>query len=45
MEPLDLKLRRRKVETIVLCGVSTNIGVETTGQRCISKRVQSNLRE
>lgn len=29
---LDLQLRRRKVETIVLCGVSTNIGVETTGR-------------
>jgi nicotinamidase-related amidase len=27
---LDLQLRRRKIETIVLCGISTNIGVETT---------------
>jgi nicotinamidase-related amidase len=29
---LDLQLRRRKIETIVLCGVSTNIGVETTAR-------------
>ncbi|MCX6177832.1 MAG: hydrolase [Chlorobiales bacterium] len=30
---LDLQLRRRKIETIVLCGISTNIGVESTA-RC-----------
>jgi nicotinamidase-related amidase len=29
---LDLQLRRRKVETVVLCGVSTNFGVETTAR-------------
>ena len=29
---IDLQLRRRKIETIVLCGVSTNIGVETTAR-------------
>lgn len=29
---LDLQLRRRKIETIVLCGVSTNVGVETTAR-------------
>jgi nicotinamidase-related amidase len=29
---LDLQLRHRKIETIVLCGVSTNIGVETTAR-------------
>jgi len=29
---LDLQLRRRKIETIILCGVSTNIGVETTAR-------------
>jgi nicotinamidase-related amidase len=29
---LDLQLRRRKIETIVLCGVSTNTGVETTAR-------------
>ncbi len=29
---LDLQLRRRDVKTIVLCGVSTNIGVETTAR-------------
>ncbi len=30
---LDLQLRRRRIETIVLCGISTNIGVESTA-RC-----------
>jgi nicotinamidase-related amidase len=29
---LDLQLRRRSIDTIVLCGVSTNIGVETTAR-------------
>lgn len=29
---LDLQLRRRRIDTIVLCGVSTNIGVETTAR-------------
>jgi len=29
---LDLQLRRRKTDTIVLCGVSTNMGVETTAR-------------
>lgn len=29
---LDLQLRRRKIETIVLCGISTNHGVETTAR-------------
>ncbi len=29
---LDLQLRSRKIETIVLCGVSTNMGVETTAR-------------
>ena len=29
---LDLQLRRRKIDTIVLCGVSTNMGVETTAR-------------
>ncbi len=29
---LDLQLRRRKIETIVLCGISTNIGVESTAR-------------
>jgi nicotinamidase-related amidase len=29
---LDLQLRRRKIENIVLCGVSTNLGVETTAR-------------
>jgi nicotinamidase-related amidase len=29
---LDLQLRRRGVRTIVLCGISTNIGVESTAR-------------
>ena len=29
---LDLQLRRRNIDTIVLCGISTNIGVETTAR-------------
>ena len=29
---LDLQLRRRGIATIVLCGISTNIGVESTAR-------------
>ena len=29
---LDLQLRRREIRTIVLCGISTNIGVESTAR-------------
>lgn len=29
---LDLQLRRRGIDTIILCGVSTNIGVDTTAR-------------
>ena len=29
---LDLQLRRRGVDTILLCGITTNIGVETTAR-------------
>lgn len=29
---LDLQLRRRRIDTVVLCGISTNIGVETTAR-------------
>ncbi len=29
---LDLQLRRRGIDTIVLCGVSTSIGVDTTAR-------------
>jgi nicotinamidase-related amidase len=29
---LDLQLRRRKLETIVLCGIATNYGVESTAR-------------
>ncbi len=34
---LDLQLRRRKIENIVLCGVSTNIGVETTAREAYQR--------
>jgi nicotinamidase-related amidase len=29
---LDLQLRRRKIEAIVLCGIATNFGVESTAR-------------
>ncbi len=29
---LDLQLRRRGIETIVLCGINTNVGVESTAR-------------
>jgi nicotinamidase-related amidase len=29
---LELQLRRRRIETIVLCGIATNIGVESTAR-------------
>jgi nicotinamidase-related amidase len=29
---LEIQLRRRKIETIVLCGIATNIGVESTAR-------------
>lgn len=29
---IDLQLRRRGIDTIVLCGISTNIGVDTTAR-------------
>ncbi len=29
---LDLQLRRRKLETLVLCGIATNYGVESTAR-------------
>lgn len=29
---LDIQLRRRGIDTIVLCGIATNIGVETTAR-------------
>jgi nicotinamidase-related amidase len=29
---LEIHLRRRKIETIVLCGISTNVGVEATAR-------------
>lgn len=33
---LDIELRRRGVDTIVLCGISTNIGVESTAREAYS---------
>lgn len=29
---LDLQLRRRGVDTIIMCGISTNVGVESTAR-------------
>ncbi len=29
---LDLQLRRRSIDTIILCGIATNIGVESTAR-------------
>jgi nicotinamidase-related amidase len=29
---LDLQLRRRRIDTIILCGISTNVGVESTAR-------------
>jgi nicotinamidase-related amidase len=29
---LDLQLRRRRLDTVVLCGIATNIGVESTAR-------------
>lgn len=29
---LDMQLRRRKIDTIILCGIATNIGVESTAR-------------
>ncbi len=34
---LDLQLRRRKISTIVLCGISTGIGVDTTAREGYSR--------
>jgi len=33
---LDLQLRRRDIDTIVLCGIATNFGVETTAREAYS---------
>jgi nicotinamidase-related amidase len=37
---LDLQLRRRGIDTIVLCGISTNIGVETTAREAFQHSYQ-----
>lgn len=34
---LDLQLRRRNINTIVLCGISTGIGVDTTAREAFSR--------
>jgi nicotinamidase-related amidase len=34
---LDLQLRRRGIDTIVLCGVSTSIGVDTTAREAFQQ--------
>lgn len=34
---LDLQLRRRGIDTIVLCGVSTGIGVDTTAREAFQR--------
>lgn len=33
---LELQLRRRGIDTIILCGISTNIGVESTARNAWS---------
>ena len=37
---LDLQLRRRRIETIVLAGISTNIGVESTARDAYERGYQ-----
>ena len=37
---LDLQLRRRGVDTIVLCGISTTMGVETTARDAFERGYQ-----
>ncbi|WP_027416949.1 hydrolase [Aneurinibacillus terranovensis] len=37
---LDLQLRRRGIDTIVLCGIATNIGVDTTAREAYQRNYQ-----
>lgn len=37
---LDLQLRRRGIDTIVLCGIATNFGVETTAREAFQHGYQ-----
>lgn len=37
---LDLQLRRRGIDTIVLCGIATNIGVESTARDAYERGYQ-----
>jgi nicotinamidase-related amidase len=42
---LDLQLRRRGIETIVLCGIATNYGVESTARDAYERGYQQILVE
>ncbi len=37
---LDLQLRRRGIDTIILCGISTNMGVESTARDAFERGYQ-----
>ncbi|KLI01622.1 hydrolase [Sporolactobacillus inulinus CASD] len=37
---LDLQLRRRGIDTLVLCGISTGIGVDTTAREAYARAYQ-----
>ena len=37
---LDLQLRRRGIDTIILCGIATNIGVESTARDAYERGYQ-----
>jgi nicotinamidase-related amidase len=37
---LDLQLRRRGIDTIILCGISTNVGVESTARDAYERGYQ-----
>jgi nicotinamidase-related amidase len=37
---LDLQLRRRRIRTIILCGISTNFGVESTARDAYERGYQ-----
>ena len=41
---LELQLRRRGIDTIILCGISTNIGVESTARNALGAGLQSDSR-
>ena len=37
---LDMQLRRRGIDTLVMCGIATNIGVETTAREAFQHNYQ-----